>query len=243
MIYRDPDPSKLPWLEEAEEFEESPVVLARQSGLAGYAGDQQTYYSDYTEYDLLSRNTQADTVHDAAIIPKTKYGQLTQDVNLQRLRGHQDPAVPTVVYGKPVQDPVTATFRSQLYLDTSQATRNKMRYGKLTTTAQPRDLWGFVTWVEFNNHLSPMDKRTARDYMDQLTVAIVDKYKQTGQYELTYWVAKDEQKRTCPRFYAFSLLDLETTMLDIITVYQGQTEIISHQVKQTKINSITLRYS
>lgn len=243
MTYRDPDPSQLPWLEEEEDFEESPIVLARQSGLTGHAGDNQTYYTDYAEYDLLAESQPADLRHDATIIPKTKFGRQDHDHNIQRLRSGQALELPVAVYGKPIQDPVAATFRSQLYVDTSQATRNKMRYGKLETKTQPADLWGFVTWVEFNNHLAPMDKRTAREYTDQLAIAIVDKYKQTGAYELTYWVAKDEQRKTRPRFYAFSLRDCETDVLDIITVYQGQTEVISHQVEQRKSNSIELRYS
>lgn len=103
---------------------------------------------------------------------------------------------------RPVDNPILAEFNfKQHIVDKTQTTRNTLMFGSLETATEKISLWGFLTWVEFQDHIAD-HQPLAKDTLERLQVNSSEMYKQVGQVKFTFWLAKNHQAKTRSGYWA-----------------------------------------
>lgn len=102
----------------------------------------------------------------------------------------------------PVTQPLTAEFNyKQHIVDKTQTTRNTLMFGSLETSTERIQLWGFLTWIEFQDHLAD-HQPLAKNTLENLHANASEMYHSVGQAKFTFWLAKNYRAQTRPGYWA-----------------------------------------
>lgn len=115
--------------------------------------------------------------------------------------------------------------------------RSQLRYGTMTARGTDFVLWGMSSWQEFRDHIAPDDFAWAREYWEQLKVALATA--PMGRYKKCFWAGRGYHHSQIEGFWAMTIDDEEQRERSLIIWANGKET--RRQVGWQKQNTTLLR--
>lgn len=151
----------------------------------------------------------------------------------------EDPDELAKILVTPVTEPLTVEFNFKQHIsDSKQTSRNRLMFGSIQTPSEKIQLWGFLSWLEFQDHIAdnqPLAKRVREEL--QANTALM--YHQVGQVKFSFWLAKNYQAQTRPGYWAIVIEESnQRTVVHSVNGHlhfnEGLTVITKNQVTINK---------